>query len=66
MTKQELGAEIARMRKAHGITNYRTFKNYKVPEQTIKAVLRGETAYTVDTLYSLLKEVGKTLTITDL
>ena len=64
--KQQLGKEIADLRKASGLTKYRTRENFHIENRVINSVIKGDKNYSIDTLLTLLQEVGKTIKIIDL
>jgi len=61
----EIGAEVALLRRVNGIKNATTYRNTKISPQIVKSVERGNKNYTIQTLLKLLEEVGKTIIIAD-
>jgi len=61
----EIGAEVALLRRVNGIKNATTYRNTKISPQIVKSVERGNKNYTIQTLLKLLEEVGKTIIIVD-
>ena len=62
----EIGAEVALLRRVNGIKNATTYRNTKISPQIIKSVERGNKNYTIQTLLKLLEEVKKTIKIVDM
>ena len=62
----EIGAEVALLRRVNGVKNATTYRNTKISPQIIKSVERGDKNYTIQTLLKLLGEVKKTIKIVDM
>ena len=62
----EIGAEVALLRRVNGIKNATTYRNTKISPQIVKSVEQGTKNYTIQTLLKLLEEVKKTIKIVDM
>lgn len=64
--KKEIGNILSELREDKNLNNFQTWKDWKIADQTIKAVIEGNKSYTIDTLLILLNEVKKTIKIVDI